>query len=52
MENELYQVHKTKRIYQIFCVILLLFFCKQRSYHEELSEKITITGWDDSENSF
>ena len=52
MENELYQVHQTKRIYQTFLSNLFwYFFYMQRSYHEEISEKTTITGSDNSENS-
>jgi len=44
MENELYQVHKTKRIYQTFLSNLIwYFFYKQRSYHVEINEK-RITG--------
>jgi len=40
MENELYQVHQTKRIYQTFLSNLFwYFFYMQRSYHEEISEK-------------
>ena len=41
MENELYQVQKTTRIYQTFLnnLICCFFYNKQRSYHEEISEK-------------
>jgi len=52
MKNELNQVHKTKRIYQLFEQFYLVVFDMQRSYHEEISEKKTITGSDDSENSY
>jgi len=30
----------------------MVIFYKQRSYHKEISEKTTITGSDDSENSY
>jgi len=40
MENDLNQVHKTKRIHQTFLSNLnLLFFYKQHSYLEIISEK-------------
>jgi len=51
MESEFSQVHKFKRIYQTF-LSKLMFFYKQCSYHEEISEKTTDTNSDDSENSY
>jgi len=30
----------------------MVVFYKQRTYHEEISKKTTITGSDDSENSY
>jgi len=48
VENELNQVHKTKRTLQTFFSKLIWQFCyKQRSCHEEISEKTTITSSDD-----
>jgi len=33
-------------------ILMWYFFHKQLSYHDEISEKTTITGSDDSENSY
>jgi len=52
MENELNQAHKTKKIYQTFLRIKLVVLYKQHTYHEEISEKTTITCSDDSDNSY
>jgi len=52
MENEVNQVNKTKRIIlNYFEKFNQVVFYKQRSYHEEFSEKKAITGSDDSENN-
>ena len=40
MENEIYQVLKTKRIYQTCLSRLIRYlFHNQRSYHDKISEK-------------
>jgi len=52
MENEIYQVHKPKVYIKLFELVNLVFFYNQGFYYEKCSEKTTIRGSDDSDNSY